>query len=385
MQSQIEAEKKAIKIGVDGRVLQDQKPSGIPYYALSIINELIRSDKNNRYTIFFNSFRKIEQDIPKIDSPNLQYKIYHFPNKFLEWFWKIIPLPKIDRLLDVDIFFSPHFIQIPLSKKVKKVITIHDLSFVKNKRYFSWRKNLWHWQMNPRKICQKAENIIAVSNSTKRDLVNIYNIPEQKIKVIYNGQEQERLLFSEKEEHDSLNKFNLIEKNYLLFLATLEPRKNIDGVIEAFNLIKNDFPEIKLVIAGKKGWLFDSIFEKIKKNSLEGRVIFTDFITNKEKEILMKNTTAFVFPSFCEGFGIPIIEAKGHGIPIITSSTSSLPEIIKDAAILINPHNTHDIAQSIKMILSNNNLREKLRLKESELPNFSWSDCARKTLDYLLY
>jgi len=376
--------KNTLRIGIDGRVLQEIKPSGIPHYALNIAREIIELDKQNEYIIFFNSFRKIEKEIPQIKGGNIEYKIYHFPNKLLEWLWKIVPYPKIDGLLDVDVFFSPHFIQIPLSKKVKKVVTIHDLSFLKNRKYFSWRKNFWHWQMNPKKICRHSEGIIAVSNSTKRDLVKIYNINKDKIKVIHNGQRDTVEDFSREDETETLKRMGLTNSSYLLFIATLEPRKNIDGIIEAYALIHNKYPSAKLVIAGKKGWLFESIFKKVKKNKLEKMVFFTGFVSEKEKEILLKNAAAFIFPSFCEGFGIPVIEAKRHRIPIITSSVSSLPEIIKDAAILVNPHNTHDIAQAIKIVLNNYNMRNILVSKSKKIDDFTWKDCAKETLDYLL-
>ena len=371
------------RIGIDGRVLQDPKPSGISQYAYNIIKELSSIDRKNQYIIFYNSFREVENIVPTFGD-NFQSRTYHFPNKILEWLWKVIPYPKIDRVLNVDVFFSPHFINIPLTKKVNKTVTIHDLSFIKNKNYFSWRKNLWHWQMSPKKMCKSFDKIVAVSDSTKHDLSRIYKIDEGKIKTIYNGARKIIDLFPDEDnELNFLKKLNIEKKKYILFLATLEPRKNITGLLDAFNLIKEK-ANLKLVIAGKKGWLFKNIFKKTENYDLEQKVVFTDFINEEEKHMLFKNCSLFVFPSFYEGFGIPVIEAANYKVPIITSSSSSIPEIIKDSAILINPHNINDLARAILEVTNKKQLQNLLIKKENGTNDYSWRESARKTLDYIL-
>jgi len=372
------------RIGIDARVLQDPKPSGIPAYAFNVIKEMIKIEPNNKYIIFFNSFRKIEKNIPHFEGDNIEVKIYHWPNKFLEWFWKLIPYPKIDRVLDVDVFFSPHFINIPLSKNVMKIVTIHDLSFIKNKRYFPWKKNLWHWQMNPRVACKNFDKIITVSDATKKDVINLYGIEKNKVTTIHNGTRKIYDFYEGQNESAVLKKLGLENKKYLLFLATLEPRKNVEGIIDAFAAINNQIPQYKLVIAGKKGWLFKNIFAKVKRYGLQEKIVFTDFVDEEEKHILFKNSLTFIFPSFCEGFGLPIIEAKNYSIPIITSCVSSMPEIIKDAAILINPHNISDLSKAILKISKNNSLKYILKSKMTNINETTWRECASQTLNYLL-
>lgn len=374
---------KALRIGIDGRVLQDTKPSGIPLYALNVIREMVKIDTSNQYVIFYNSFRRMENNIPRFEG-NVEVKVFHWPNKFLEWFWKVVPYPKVDRLLEVDIFFSPHFINIPLNKKTRKVVTIHDLSFIKNKRYFSLRKNLWHWQMNPKTACRNFDQIIAVSQSTKSDIVGLYKIDEKKIRVIHNGERKIIDFYDQEKIQGVLDKYKIQSQRYLLFVATLEPRKNIEGVIDAFALASSEIPEYRLVVAGKKGWLFKNIFAKVRKYGLEDRVVFTDFINEEEKHILFKEAHLFLFPSFCEGFGLPVIEAKNYSIPTITSSVSSMPEIIKDAAILVNPHNTNDLARAIVKLTKSHFLRSVFKSKMKGVPENSWRECALQTLDILL-
>jgi glycosyltransferase involved in cell wall biosynthesis len=372
-----------LRIGIDGRVLQDLQPSGIPNYAKNIITEMLKIDNINQYIIFYNSFRKIDNRIPRFNG-NVEERFFHYPNKFLEWFWKIISYPKVDQLLKLDAFFSPHFINIPLSKKVNKIVTIHDLSFIKNKKYFSFKKNIWHWQMNPRGACKSFDKIVAVSESTKKDIVNFYNINEKKIKVIYNGSKKIIDLISPEIQREFLFNHKIEKGKYILFLATLEPRKNIEGILDAFAKINTNNPDYKLVIAGKKGWLFNNIFKKTLNYKINDRIVFTDFVDEEQKHILFKNASIFIFPSFCEGFGIPLVEAMNYRLPIITSNTSSMPEIVKDVAILINPHNTEDLSIAISNILKNQNLTNILKTKCLKSHSLNWKDSAYQTLEYIL-
>ncbi|HRY59841.1 MAG TPA: glycosyltransferase family 1 protein [Patescibacteria group bacterium] len=371
-----------LRIGIDGRVLQDAQRSGIPSYAYHIVHEIINNDSLNHYVIFFNSFRRIDYTILKFNQKNVEIKIYHFPNKILEWVWKIFPFPKIDRILNLDVFFSPHFLNIPLSKKVKKIVTIHDLSFEKNKKYFSLKKNLWHWQMNPRRVCKYYDKIIAVSESTKNDLENIYGIKKEKIKVIYNGASFEKEI-NEHLTNEVFLKYGVQKDKYILFISTLEPRKNIEGIIDAYSLIQKN-SDMKLVIAGKKGWAYKKIFKKINKNDLYSKISFTGFINDKEKQILYSNAKCFIYPSFYEGFGIPVLEAKHHFLPTVTSFTSSLPEIVKNSAILVNPHSIYDIAQSIQFIKSNLQLSFILKKKMALIAKNEWDHSGKETLNYIL-
>lgn len=372
-----------LRIGIDGRVLQEKYPSGIPRYALKTIEGILNIDKKNQYVIFYNSFKNIKNNIPKIKGTNVEEKIYRFPNKVLEWLWILFPYPKIDKILKVDIFFSPHFVRIPLSKKVKKVITIHDLSFEKNKRYFSFKKNFWHWLMNPKSSCRKSDKIIAVSESTKNDIAKLYGISKEKITVIHNGSEKSLAGINAKEEASLMEKYGLKKNCYFLMVSTIEPRKNIEGLIDSF-ITSKEFGNKKLVIAGKKGWLFKNIFIKVKSKKIDDKVLFTGFINDKDKETLLKNCSAFVLPSFYEGFGIPVIEAKRHSAPIITSSVSAIPEVIKDGAILVNPHIISDISRSISALGENDQLRRALVKKANLIKENSWEKTSSETLKYIL-
>jgi glycosyltransferase involved in cell wall biosynthesis len=168
-----------------------------------------------------------------------------------------------------------------------------------------------------------------------------------------------------------------------LFLGTLKPSKNIEGLIEAFSII-NHQSSIILVVAGKKGWLYESVFEKVEKLGLKNKVIFTDFIPEDEVSTLIQGATLFVMPSFWEGFGMPALEAMAMGTPVVVSNVASLPEVVGEAGILVDPYDTQKMAEAIKNVLESKSLYNKLREKGlKRARKFTWQRCAKKSLEVL--
>ncbi|MFA7309092.1 MAG: glycosyltransferase family 1 protein [Patescibacteria group bacterium] len=368
------------RIGIDARMLQEAYSSGIPEYAYYVIKNIILNNPDYTFVLFFNSFRNVSNIIPKDILEISEYKIFRIPNKILEWTWRFFPYPKIDTILKVDYFFSPHFYFIPLSKKVKKVLTIHDLSFEKDKRYFSFRKNLWHLQMNPKVMAKKADKIIAVSRATKNDLIDIYNIDENKIVVIPNAYDFDT---KSKDTHnndlDTLRKWSLETNEYILFLGTIEPRKNVSMVIDSY--LKSKLINKKLVIAGKKGWLYKKALSVLKEKHPD--IVFTDYITNREKEALFRNCYLFLFPALYEGFGVPVIEASSFGKSVVTSSVSSIPEIINQGALFINPHVTSYYTKALDLLIDTDNIKS-LTPDTTKQDFIQWKEVAQKTLESIV-
>ena len=382
-------------IGIDIRMLARGARTGVEEYTLNLLSRLIPLDKNVRYKLFYNGWRKIELDYsnyPWLKKSNVELVNYRIPNRPLDFSARFFNYPKIDKLLKgVDIFFSPHIFFSALSKNCPSVITFHDLSFEIHPEFYSYSKNFWHFSMNPQKLAARASKIIAVSKSTKDDLVNFYHIRPDKIKVVYSGMNRNRKLGNW--EIGKLNqvkkKYNLPEK-YILYLGTLEPRKNIIGLIEAFeNLKKNtQYPipntQYKLVIAGAKGWLYKDIFKAVNKSSVKDEVIFTGFIEDQDKAILYQLADLFVYPSFYEGFGFPPLEAMTSGTPVITSNFSSLPEAVGDAALTVDPYNVDQLSIAMKNVLEDKDLRNRLVEKGfKQVEKFSWEKCAEETLEVL--
>jgi glycosyltransferase involved in cell wall biosynthesis len=383
------------RIGIDIRCLAEGRRTGVEEYTRYFLKNLLTADKENEYVLFLNSFKKPKADLEWVkEYPNVSLKITRYPNKLLNFFFWYLGWPKIDSLIGgVDVFFLPNIIFGAVSQKAKLFATIHDLSFERYPETFSMRRQLWHNFINPKKIVKRADRIIAVSESTKNDLISLYGIDPQKIRVILSGVDlkfrvigrNDGRLVAVKEKYSLPYKF-------ILYLGTIEPRKNIAGVVRAFNFLQADakkegndeLQKYKLVIAGHRGWLSGEIFSEIENSEFRDQIIFTDFVADEDKEYLYNLASAFVYPSFFEGFGFPVLEAMACGIPTVTSNNSSLPEIAGPAAILIDPNKPEEIFLSLREILTQRELAEKMKSAGlARAQNFQWPKAAREFISLI--
>ncbi len=379
-----------MQIGIDLRCLMHKNYSGVAEYTYNLLDNLFQIDSQNQYKLFYNSNHDVSINLPNFDYGNVEFIGFKYPNKFLNFSFKFFNYPKIDLLLkNIDIFFIPNLNFLALSKKCKKMITVHDLSFELFPDFFSKKRIFWHKFIKPKKIISNCEKIIAVSENTKNDLINLYQLTDNKIKIIYSGIDQQiyKKLDNNLPNFQKIkNKYKLPE-NFILYLGTIEPRKNIEGIIEAFNLLKtrnNKLANLNLVIAGNKGWNYDKVFQLAKNSNFSKQIKFTGYIDRKDKPYLYNLAQIFIFPSFYEGFGLPVLEAQACGTPVIASANSSFPEILKNSAFLVKPDNLSEISQAILQILNNQKLKENLinqGLKNSQ--RFTWQKTAQQTLDYL--
>lgn len=260
----------------------------------------------------------------------------------------------------------------PALYKGKKIATIHDMAMHTMRDKYTKGQVLIKTILLKNTI-KNADKLICISHFTKKELLRYYpHVDERKIEVVYNGFEYNEIDLTQQSIKITLKKFN-ITKNYLLFVGTLSPHKNIERIIEAFKKVRSIGYDYQLVISGKKGWLYEDIFNKVKELELEKEVIFTDYVTNEELEILYKNTKLFVFPSLYEGFGFPPIEAMSRKVPVLTSREGALPEIVGDAAIMCDAYNDNDIAEKIILGIENQEIRKiyiRRGIKRSKY--FSW-------------
>ncbi len=376
-----------MKIGIDIRPLNIDRKSGVEGYITNLLESLFKLDNKNEYKLFYNSFR--ENNLAELNFDKKQnVKIYNFnyPNKVLNFSLNYFKYPKIDKMIEgVDIFFQPNILFNSLSNDCKNVLTFHDLSFITHPKYYSWKRRVWHRLINAKRLAQRADGIIAVSKSTKNDLVEIFNINPDKIEVIHSGIDKSGY-FNKMEQNKIMEKFKLPSK-YFLYLGVLEPRKNIINIISAFEKFKKyKINNYKLVLAGSKGWLSKKIINKIKASKYKKDIILYGFVDEKLKKYLYQMADIFLFPSFYEGFGFPPLEAMAAGTPIITSTVSSLPEICGKAALYVDPYNTMELFKMILNICENNDLRENLiKSGNEQVEKFYWEKSARKTLEFFNY
>jgi glycosyltransferase involved in cell wall biosynthesis len=231
-----------------------------------------------------------------------------------------------------------------------------------------------------------ADKIITISESSKRDILKFYpGVKEEEIKVIYHGFDAEVFQKErDRQKEEEIKKQYNIAGNYIIYIGAIQPRKNLEKLVEAFDLVKKDTSDLKLVLVGEKAWLSDGVFQKIEKSPNKNDIITPGRIDFEPLGHLLRGSRAFVFPSLYEGFGIPILEAFASRVPVICSENSSLPEVGGEAAIYFEDNDAEDLAEKIKNAITDENLRQSHIAKGLEqTKKFSWEKCARETLEYL--
>jgi len=334
--------------------------SGVSQYTNNLLENIFDLDESNQYILFYNSSKKVS--VPEFNYPNVKKIKFDYPNKLLNASQKFLQTPKIDKMIGgVDVFFMPNLLFASLSERVKKIVTIHDLSFERYPAFYSAKERLWHHLVNPKKLCQTANIIIAVSQNTKNDIVDLYGIEQDKVKVVYSGVSKKYHQIQNSEKLEQVKaKYNLPE-NFVLYLGNIENRKNIESVISTTKKLN-----INLVIAGQ-GTAHKGV----------SHVKYIGYVKEEEKPVLYTIASILIYPSFYEGFGFPPLEAMACGTPVICSLSSSLPEIVESAGILVNPYNSVELTFAIKNIMSDTNLYQKLKNNGfKQAKNFSWKKCA---------
>jgi len=384
-----------MRIGIDVRCLIEGRRTGIEEYTLNLLKNIFEIDSKNEYVLFWNSFRKPKTKLKWVKKyKNVSIKKFDYPNKLLNFCFWYLQWPKIDLLLGgVDAVFFPNIIFGSVSRKAKTIVTMHDLSFERYPEMFSLVRRWWHIFINPKAFCKKADKIIAVSQSTKNDLVSLYGIKPEKIKVIYSGIDEDFKVLDRNDQQllQVKDKYALPYK-FILYFGTIEPRKNVIGLIRAFNALQDlalnssnaELEKYSLVIAGQSGWLSAEIYQEIKRSKYKEKIKVIDSVPSEDKRYIFNLASLFVYPSFFEGFGFPPLEAMACGVPAIVSNNSSLPEIVEDGAIMIDPHKPDEIFQAMREILLSRELGEKLKkdgLKQAR--KFQWKKTAEEFLELL--
>ncbi len=362
-----------MKIGVDIRPLQEGITSGIGQYTYHILVNLVPLDSDIEYHFFYNACKPHSDLFTYFPFPNITWHTFHISNRVLNACILALHWPKLDTLVGgVDVWFSPSWSYTALSSHVKQVLVVHDISFRVDPSFFTFRRNLWHRLVRPKYSCNRAHHIIAVSHSTKEDLVDLYDIPKEKISVVHEAAFMPMRVPS-----------RIVSSPYMLYVGTIEPRKNISAIVEAFNIIRATLT-IDLVIAGKKGWDYDDTMHAINTSPYTTSIHVMHEVDEDTKASLYAYAELFVFPTLYEGFGLPVLEAMSYGIPVITSLNSSLTEVGGSAVIYVDPLNVMDITRACEEVLHNAPLRVKLsHASKEQSKKFSWDKAARETLNVL--
>lgn len=384
-----------MRIIVDVRCLMDGRRTGVEQYTLNLLLALLEMDTKNEYVLFFNSAKPPRFDFSIFEKyPNAKIKQFRIPNKILNLSFWYLGWPHIDKMVGgADVVFLPNIIFYGVSKYARLLLTIHDLSFERYPKHFGWKRRLWHTFINPRKICRRSDNIIAVSVSTKKDIASLYNINPEKITVIHSAADDKFSVINRNDENliKVKEKYQLPYK-FVLYLGTIEPRKNIIGLIRAFDRLQieahktgnEEIQKYALVIAGSRGWMSEKIYKERKQARFKKHIQMIKYVREKDKRYLYNLASLFVYPSFFEGFGFPPLEAMKCGVPVIVSNNSSLPEVVGGAGIMVDPDKPDEIYQAMKEAILNRELRETLIKKGLEkAKEFNWKKTAREFLSAL--
>ncbi|BCX14805.1 MAG: glycosyl transferase family 1 [Patescibacteria group bacterium] len=372
-----------IVIGIDGNEANIAQRVGVNIYAFNLLQALHKLQdeisKDYRFVIYL--AEKPLPDMPKEVKGFWEYKI--IPGKGLWIIKKLMPYLWLNKD-HIDLLFTPSHYTVPLLP-ISRVVSITDLGYLEFSEQFE-KKVFWQLKYWSAISIFVSKGIIAISKNTADDILRHYPFASKKIKVTHLAYDNSRFYFPiPKKNVRQVKRKYKIDKNYILYLGTLKPSKNVEGLIDAFDIVSKDFPDLQLVIAGKKGWLFESIFKKVESLGLERKVIFTDFISEDDKAPLMAGASVFVCPSFWEGFGLIALEAMACGTPVVVSNIASFPEVVGDAGILVDPYKKESIAKGISKVLKMNSL-EYNKLVEAGLKQaalFSWEKTAKETLSFL--
>lgn len=357
-----------------GIVILCKTIGGPKVYGYNLVKALSSINKENDYKVLTDDVQEF-RGIPNISPILIKLRsLYALP-----W-WDYIGLSNTTKRLNLQVFHNTKGV-LPYSMPCKSVVTIHDMAPFLFPHTFP-RSHRIYLQYSMARAAGKSDFIITVSENSKQDILRIFNLKEEKVKVIYNGISEnfkpindESLLYSIRQKYGFPDKI-------ILYIGTLQPRKNVDTLIRSYyRLRKEKKIEHQLVIAGRKGWLVKELIKLVDELRLSKDVVFTGYIPDKDLPSLYNLADIFVYPSSYEGFGLSVLEAMACGTPVITTNISSLPEVVSDAGMLLNSINEDELADAMWTLISNDSLRQDYSQKGIiQAKKFSWKRAAEETL-----
>ncbi len=351
-------------IGINAQLLsfdQNYRNGGVSRYIRYLLTELVRQPGNHEYTVFVNGPEVIE----RLEThPQISYVSAPWPTSrpAVRVAWEQFTLPSLIRQKQIELLHSPvNVLPTWLPRSCTTVVTLHDLAFLRFPHVLTRAKRLYHRTFTIRSLRQ-ATMIITASDSTKQDAYELAGIPLDRMQTIYPCIDKRFSNVCEEEKLYAFRQQHQLSEGYILYLGTLEPRKNITTLIDAYAQLRQQYGRReKLVLAGGKGWLYETIFEKVRQLELETEVLFPGFVPDVEQTLWYQAAAAFAYPSLYEGFGIPVAEALACGVPVVTSNISSLPEAGANIALCVEPHNVDAQAQALYRALTDQSYREQCR------------------------
>lgn len=343
---------KPITVGLDVSCLVDQPLTGVGHYTAQLLRAMVSAGEGPEFRLFASSASPIPDIVRALGRVCSKTKTLYWPTRLKTWMWRRLEWPPIEWFTGrVDVAHGA-FHLLPAARSAKRIVTIYDLTEIRRaetriaRRIVVNRRVLEH-------AAQRSDAIVAISDHTKRDVAEVFGVPLERIYVVYGGVRLEEFQggFSEARTAEVRQRYG-IRGPYFIHLGTLEPRKNLPRLIEAYARVRQGRADCPvLVLAGKKGWMWEPIFEAIAAHRLEEAVVYTGYMDRGDAATLLRGAWACLYPSLYEGFGLPVLEAMAAHTPVLTSNVSSLPEVVGDTGLLVNPEDTDAIAAGILALI----------------------------------
>lgn len=365
-------------VGINAQLLSGAntyRSAGVSGYIRQLLTHLPATAPELQLTAFLPA-----GSLPQVDGLALAHSRLQTSKPMQRILWEQAALPGLVRQHRLDLLHGAVNVT-PLLSLCPTVVTIHDLSFMRYPQAFPAPQRMY-LQSQVRRSARHARRVIAVSQATKEDVVALFGVPPERITVIYNGVDD---MFSPAtpEEIDAFRRQRGLPQRFVLHLGTLEPRKNLARLVEAFAQARQQLAasdDLKLVLAGGKGWGYDDIFAAVERLGLQKQVLFPGYVPDADLPWFYRAATVFAYPSLLEGFGLPVVEAMACGTPVITSAVSSLPEVAGDAALLVDPLSADALADALVRVLHDSTLAGEMRRRGLlQASRFSWQRTAAET------
>lgn len=354
-----------MKIAFESQLLMEAEKTGIGWVADGILRQLRRQRPEDTMQLNYFKLRNRSAGRPASMEEYVQLGFQDVSARFsfslYRMIWNVLPLPYswfFGKDTDVTVFFNYY---IPPGVKGKKITIFHDMAYKRFPETVRARTKMM-LDSNMEQACRRADAILTVSEFSKREVLEYLPVSPEKITVMPLGIRSERFHtgYTEEQIGAAREKYRL-PKEYLLYLGTLEPRKNIERLVEAYGVLRQRNADVPpLILAGRKGWMYDTIFAKIQELGLEQYVCSTGYVENEAVPLLIAGAVAFLFPSIYEGFGMPPLEAMACGTPVLTANVSSMPEVAGDSAVLVDPFSVESIAEGMERLVEKPDLRREL-------------------------
>lgn len=376
-----------MKIGIDGKPLLMQK-TGSGIYTDRLLAAISSLDEQIKFRVYLpfslaqlgKDAKRYTEDLRQQHTGQVSFVGNYFPPKLRRWVWQNSDMMPVERVIgDVDLFHATNLVMPPL-RKAKGVFTVYDLTFMLFPAYHV--KGMQSFVRETKRSAERSDGLIAISEHTRQDAIELLGIPAERIQVTLLAADERYRVIHDREAIAAATARYGIDREFILYTGTLEPRKNVPALVRAFHQLRREtkLPH-RLVLAGKKGWMYEQIFAEVADLGLTDDVIFAGYVPDEDLPLLYNAASLFVYPSFYEGFGLPPLEAMACGCPVVTSNRSSLPEVVGDAGLMIDPDRVDDLAEAMTLVLNDGQLADSLRSAGiARAAGFSWERCGRETL-----